>query len=182
MQCTPPFLSVVTSPASEPLTLSETKLYLRVDSSTEDTLISNMIAAARFAAEAYMRRSLITQVRVLAYDNYAPAIIRLPFGPVQSVSSVKLISRTGVETVINSAYYTLAAGNEKIISDSSLLGHRVEITYIAGYGDAADVPDAIKQGMLAHIAMLFEDRGDIAVMPSVAEALYRPYRAVRIVI
>lgn len=177
-----PFLSVVTAPATEPVTLEDAKLYLRVDGSTEDTLISTMITASRMAAEQYMRRSLITQVRKIAYDDYAPAVITVPFGPVQSIDSVKLISRDGTEVTVNSAYYTLAAGKEKVISDSSLLGSRVEITYTAGYGNASAVPASIRQGMLAHIACLFENRGGEGALPQLACALYKPYQVMRVIL
>ena len=174
------FFFVVAPPASEPITLSEAKLYLRVDGSGEDTLIASMITAARMAAEHYLRRSLITQSRRISYDNYAPACIELVFGPVQSVSSVKLITRIGAETVIDSNYYHLTAGNEKLLMDSALMADRVEVTYSAGYGNAAAVPEAIKQGILAHLAVIYEDRGSGAVLPGVAQALYQPYRRMKI--
>ena len=50
MICTYPRLLLrVAAPASEPLTLAETKLYLRVDHTAEDTLMNNLITAAREA-------------------------------------------------------------------------------------------------------------------------------------
>lgn len=174
-----PAFSVVTVPESEPFTISDAKLYLRVDGATEDTLIGNMIVAARMAAEQYLRRSLITQVRKLAYNETAPSWISLPFGPVQAVSSIKLIDVEGDEVTVNSNSYRLTAGNEAIVSDVALTGNRIEIVYMAGYGNAAAVPEALKQGMLAHVAAFYEGRGGEGV-PDMAQALYQPYRVVKL--
>ena len=38
---------VTTQPATEPITVAEVKLYLRVDTDADDALISAMITAAR---------------------------------------------------------------------------------------------------------------------------------------
>lgn len=174
-----PVLSVVAAPESEPLTTSDAKLYLRVDGATEDALIGNIVVAARMAAEQYLRRSLITQVRKLAYNEVAPSRICLPFGPVQAVGSIKLIDVGGEEVTVNSNSYRLTAGNEAIISDVVLTGNRIEILYTAGYGNAAAVPEALKQGMLAHVAALYEGRGGEG-MPDMAQVLYQPYRVIKL--
>ncbi|MBY0407045.1 MAG: head-tail connector protein, partial [Rickettsiales bacterium] len=51
-------LERATAPVAEPLTLAETKLYLRVSGGDEDALIGDMIASARIMAEQWLRRSL----------------------------------------------------------------------------------------------------------------------------
>lgn len=172
-----PFLTQETAPVSEPLILAEAKLYLRVDGVEEDTVITRMIAAARKAAEKYMRRSLITQSWKLSYDNYAPSEIFLPRGPIQSVSSVKIIARDSTETAIAASKYFLSSGKEKLVLDFAPLGHAVEIVYVAGFGDSTDVPDDIRQGMLAHVAGLYDNRHDTALKKSMM-SLYDSHRAV----
>lgn len=173
-----PFLRLDTPPIAEPLTLEETKLYLRVDSEDEDDLITSLITVARQAAETYMRRSILTQSWVVAFDDYAPAEVNLPRGPVQEITSVKLISQDGGESIVSSATYYLSAGREKLCFNASPIGHIVEILYVTGYEDASDVPAAIKQGMLAHIAELFENRPGSVALPASARGLYNPYRVV----
>jgi uncharacterized phiE125 gp8 family phage protein len=54
-------LERIVPPALEPLTLAETKLYLRVDHPDDDQAILRLIQTAREAAEEYLRRSLLTQ-------------------------------------------------------------------------------------------------------------------------
>ncbi len=173
-----PYISQVIAPTSEPLTLTEAKLYLRVDHSDDDAVITRMIAASRRKAESYVRRSLITQSWRLMFDDYAPTIFALPRGPVQSITHVKLIAKDGAETTLDASAYHTTAGNKKLVFDISPMAHLVEVQYVAGYGEAADVPVAIKQGMLGHIATMYDTR-DITVAPDgITCSLYDDFREI----
>lgn len=173
-----PFLRLETPPESEPLTLEQAKLYLRVDHDDEDDLITKLITVARQAAETYLRRSLLTQSWVVAFDDYAPAEILLPRGPVQEITSVKIIAQDGGQTVVSAAAYYLSAGREKLCFSASPIGHIVEVLYVTGHADTEDIPEAILQGMLAHIASLYENRPGSVALPAASRGLYNPYRAV----
>lgn len=175
-----PYLQLVSAPASEAITLSEAKSYLRVDSSDEDTLITDMIVVAREFAERYLQRSLITQSWQMAYDDFAPAQINLLRGPVQSITSVKLIARDATETTVDSSTYYLNAGKNKLILDVAPVAHRVEVIYVAGYGAAVDVPEVIKQGILEHIAQMYENRGEVTALPVSARSLYSKHKVVQV--
>lgn len=175
-----PYVLQSLPPAEEPLTLAEVKLFLRVDGTTEDNFITSLIRAARGAAEHYTKRSFITQGWTMAYDDYAPEYVRLQKGPVQSISSVKIIARDGDETVVSSTTYSLNAGKQLLNFDATPIGHRVEINYTAGYGDAADVPADLLQGMLEHIAEMHDKRGVSEIPASSALRLLRPYRVVEL--
>jgi uncharacterized phiE125 gp8 family phage protein len=61
----------------------------------------------------------------------------------------------------------------------------VRVDFTAGYGGPEDIPQPLKQGMLAHIAHLYENRGDgqglsgiraEAYAPHVALSLYQSFR------
>jgi uncharacterized phiE125 gp8 family phage protein len=173
-------LARVVAPANEPLTLSETKLYLRVDDTSSDSLINDLITASRMMAEHWLKRSLITQTWKLVYDDYVPDQVTLPMGPVGSISSVVTIGRDNSTQTMDSDLYYLNASKNTIIFDSMVVGFKVEITYTAGYGNAAAVPKPIKQGMLAHIADMYDNRGMgcNSALPELSTMLYMPFREI----
>jgi len=175
-------LSRIGAPDSEPLTLDETKLYLRIDNTNEDTLISNLITAARITAENWLRRSLITQTWKIAFDDGIPESIWLPMGPVTAVTSVTVVNIDGSSQLMDPSSYWLNAAKNALVMFGALIGFRIEITYTAGYGDATAVPQPIKLGMLSHISALYDNRGENGdvVLPEQAVGLYRPFREVRL--
>jgi len=168
-----------TAPASEPITLIEAKLYLRVDHANEDTLVSDLITASRMMAEGWLSRSLMPQSWKLAYDDGIAECIALPMGPVTGITSVTVFASDGTSQAINASYYWLNAAKNALVMNSALLGFRVEIIYATGYASAGDIPRPIRQGMLAHIAAMYDNRGD-AALPDQAAILYAPYREVRL--
>lgn len=164
-------IKLITAPASEPISLSEAKLHLRVDGTDDDALITGMITAARRSAEARIDRALVTQTWELALDEWDDEIL-LPMAPVQSITSIKYIDTAGVEQTLASANYSLY--------NNSILGHLVtpaygvtyptartqreaiKIRYVAGYGAAADVPQDIKSWMYLAIGTMYANRESVA--------------------
>ena len=176
-----PSLSRTAEPASEPLTLAETKTYLKIDNSSDDTLITNLIIAVRKSAEEFLQSALITQSWKLSFDKYAPSSVVLPMAPVQSITSVTIFARDGSSSVMSSTSYYLSAGNRKLVFDASPLSHRTEIIYVAGYGaSASNVPSPIRYGMLAHIAAIYDGRAGGNSIPKQAVEFYLPFKAVRV--
>lgn len=174
-------LKRVSDPVSEPLTLAETKLYLRVDGNEEDALINDLISASRQHAEQYLRRSLMTQGWKLAVNEECPEVLVLPMGPVQSVTSVSIFDTNGIETALVSSRYRLNAAQNALLFDGQVTGHRVEIRYQTGYGGASDIPKPLKQGMLQHIAELYEKRGEQdRALPPACITLFQPYREISV--
>lgn len=174
-------LERVTAPASEPVSLAEAKLYLRVDGTDDDTLISDLIVAARMNAEDFLRKSLITQTWKLAYNDYVDYEVALPMHPVVSITSVVIRERDGDSQTFAAGNYYLNAAKNKLIFDTTPTGFLIEITYNTGYGSASQVPQPIKYGILAHIAALYDERGLLGqAVPAQVSALYAPFREVNI--
>ncbi len=84
-------LNLKTAPSVEPITLTEGKLHLKVDGNDDNTLITALIKTVRRLAEAETKRAFITQTWQMYLDS-APAEIRIPKAPLQSIESIKVIS------------------------------------------------------------------------------------------
>lgn len=171
----------VTAPAVEPLDLVQVKLYLRIEHDDEDTLLALFITAAREAAEETLGRCLITQSQRLFVPCAASTLIVLPRGPVQSIQTVAVQDSAGTSVTLDSDTYRLHAGKGLLQLDSVPRTGTLIVTYVAGFGDAAeDVPAIIRQGMLNHVAAFYESREAQMPMPELVKAFYQPYREVRL--
>jgi len=156
--------SVITAPTTEPITLAEAKLHLRVNNSLEDSLITALIIAARQWVENYSMRPLMTQTLQANYDSIIDKEIRLNKFPIQSITSVKYIDLNGNEQTINSSNYTTdlirPIGRillENIPSMKNTL-NAFKIRFVAGYTSADLVPKTYRSAMLLLIAHLYENK------------------------
>lgn len=158
---------VSTQPGSEPVTLDEAKLWLKVDGSDEDALITSLIVVARQVCETYAGLSFITQTRQVKLDRFCGDVI-LPYGPVTSVTQFIYFDPDDAEQEITEDDYTLdiqsglakiRIGEEGWPSTNRQLNN-VAITYEAGYATAADVPEVAKLAIKKRMALDYEKRGD----------------------
>lgn len=185
--------TLVTAPASAPVTVAESKAHLRVDSSDDDTLIEALVLAAAGHLDGYtglLGRCMITQTWGQKFDDWQ-TIMRLPFADVQGVV-LKYVDESDVEQTVSSALYTLfqdGLGNyirfEDDFTDPSVGPDYggISATMTCGFGAASDVPAALKAAMLLHIGTLYEYRETLSerVAPNMAfDALIAPYRRVGI--
>lgn len=183
--------------AAEPVTTSYAKNHLRVDSSSDDTLIGNLITAAREYAENYCQRSFV-QHTYRADLAYFADFMELPGGPVQSISGIKYYNTASpqVLTTLDSTVYGLQHNVVFRNSGESWESHAVrpdavQITYVTGYADTAspadtvaNVPESVKAAILLVAADLYEYRegkivGTIQSDNPTVHALLHKYRIYR---
>ena len=182
-------ITIVTEPAEEPITLTEAKAHLRVDVDADDTLITSQIKAARMHCEAFTRRAFVTQTLDLALDAWAAGNLELWRPPLQSVTSVTYTDADGNATVLDAANYEVDTYDGRIRFTSlpaATLRHMsgVVIRYVAGYGDAEDVPEIIKQAILLTLGDLYLFRESsitqaVNEIPLSAQMLLWPVRSWR---
>lgn len=180
MTCYPPrLLTLVTPPEYEIITLAEAKLFLRVDGNEEDSLISDLITAAREKSEAWLRRSLLTQ-RWQLQQAFVPAQrVKLPLGPIQEIESVST-TRLGQTTTLTSLQYRYFPESQELEIDAGMDADRVTVTYISGYTDASKIPAAIRQGVLHTLSHYYHQRESAADLSAEAKRLMGDYREMRL--
>ena len=185
-------IKLITAPKTEPISLVEAKLHLRVTTNDDDTLISSLIKAARQSAENFTNRALASQVLELILDDFPEKEIVLPKPPVETVTSIKYTDCEGVESTLNIADYISFLEAEPAVIVPAYGGSfpyfnpypkgAVKIRYTAGYkisGTEARliIPEAIKQALLLIIGSYYENREDSQVsIPTQAEYLLYQYR------
>lgn len=184
-------LSLITPPATEPVSLAEAKLHCRVDSAAEDTLITALITAARQHVEEITSRALITQTWELRLDAW-PRLLYLPRPPLLSITSVSYTNDANNTTVLSAAAYALRIGTEPgcVLFDGALLPNNVtlanlaavKVRYTAGYGAAASaVPKPLFQALLLLIGHWYANReavaaGNLGPLPLAVDSLLAPFR------
>ena len=189
-------LELLSGPASEPISLAETKVYLRVDGSDEDSLISSLITTSRLQVEAALGLVLITQQWTLHADCWPlSGVVELPLRPFETVDEVRVLDADGDANILDSITYAVDNHGDRPrlasragfwpIPGARLNG--IEINFTAGYGaDAAAVPDDIRHALMALVAHWFEHRGlelpgsTSRPIPNNVSILLAPYKAVRI--
>jgi uncharacterized phiE125 gp8 family phage protein len=171
-------LRLITPPAEEPVTLDEAKQHLRVEMPDEDALILGLIAAARAQVETRTKRALATQTWELGLESFCwsdspwgvcsdrGSSHRLPWPALQSVTSITYLDATGTRQTLSTSVYQVITGTPGRVGlaygqswpvvrsepDSVL------IRYVAGYGGASAVPDALKAAIKLLVGHLYENR------------------------
>lgn len=184
-------LILVAPPAAEPVSLSQTKSFLKVDHDGEDALIGTLIAAARLHVEAAIRRVLVTQSWRLVLDGWpANRIVEIPLSPVSSVDAMTVYDAGGTPSVLDPSAYVADVSSwpaRLLVRDGLPPGaafNGVGIDFTAGYGDPAQVPAPLGQAIRLLVAHWYETRepvafgGPVAQVPATVAALIAPYKAV----
>lgn len=154
---------VSVQPASEPVTLEDMKAFLKVDGSDDDALITSLISVARISCEIYAGLSFITQTRVVKMDSFNCKDVILPYGPVQSVTSIAYVDENDAPQTINTGY-TLDTQSGlcklRVTEDWPITNrvlNNVVITYVAGEASANEL---VKHAIKMQAASLYENRQD----------------------
>lgn len=159
-------LTVVTPPTTEPLTLEEVQLNMRVTDSADDSMIQSLITAAREYVEVALSRALITQTLRYTLDQFPAGCIYLPRPPLVTVSSITYIdANEDSQALVANTDYRVDAYSEPgriepvdqwPVTDARIKA--VTIQYIAGYGAASAVPQRVKQAMHLLVAHWYRHR------------------------
>ena len=178
------------APATEPVTLAEAKLHLRVDLSADDNYITALIEGACQWVSNLCRRQLVTATWQLTLDKF-PGEIVVPYPPLQSLT-IAYVATSGVEQTLSASLYLVDSegepGRVRPAYGQSWPATRgqmnaVEVTFVAGYGSASDVPQGLKQAILYIVGHWYRFREAVvdgkapARVPLAVESLCWQYRS-----
>jgi len=165
-----------TAPAVEPVTLSEAKAHLRVDTATDDAYISSLITAAREWCEQYLDSTLVHTQWVMRFDRFPPdgtMDIELPRPPMATAGTTTAVALTFTFENGTTATYSTASfrvdrdgvpGTVKTLYGQTWPPHlqddnAISVTWWGGYGaSGTSVPAAIRHAMLMLVGMWYERR------------------------
>lgn len=180
----------ITDPAAAVVSTSEAKTHLRVDVSTDDTYIDNVVSAATGYIENFVMRPLLTRYYKDTLPDF-PWSFELYQGGVTSVSAVQYYDADNALQTLSTNYYTLDNADDDLRAKIYLNDgyswptvydrpDAVQVTYAAGWSSASAVPDDLKQSVLLMVGQLYEQREDIGgrrnTVPTLAQRLAMPYR------
>ncbi len=182
--------SVVTPPTVEPVSVAEVQAHLRVDSDADEDLVAALAIAAREWCEMATGRqfcaaTLRTQLSGFP-DDGAP--IQLPRAPVSAVTGVTYLDGSGASQTLSASDYVLAA--DLAPAEISLAAGAtwpttadraasVTITYTAGYGGPAQVPQPLRAAILLHAQILYDrDAKERESLEKARDSLLGLYRVV----
>ncbi len=157
-------LVLIEPPALEPVTLGEAKTHLRVDGSSEDSLILSLIGAARTHVEAETGLALIPQPwRRHGECVGADRALTLPRHPVRQIVEVTVYDAEGAPVVLAGSQYrldALARPARLTLEPQVDASNGVDADFTAGFGDTGvETPEPLKRAMLMLVAHWYEFRG-----------------------
>jgi uncharacterized phiE125 gp8 family phage protein len=173
-------VKVAIAPASEPVTLADTKIHLRVDHAADDTLISRLIAAARQQCELTARRAFITRTLDLRLPAMPGALLEIPTPPLLAITSISYVASTGATATVDAGVYHVYADIEPgaIVlkpyqnwpAVDLMPGWPVTIRYTAGYGTTpAAVPQCYQQAIMLLVSHWYENREAVTTGAAASE-------------
>lgn len=158
---------LVTPPAILPITMVEAKEQLRVMHNDRDDLIRSLITAATEYLDGWsgiLGRAIITQTWRQDFDGFCEKL-RLPLGPVASITSVTYFDGAGELRTVDANTYRLLADvrgpyvalqPSAIWPSSYARQDAVSVTFVAG---ADEAEQRIKAAIRLHVESLyFPDR------------------------
>ena len=100
-------ITVITEATVEPITVTEAKDWLGIQTTTHDTKLTAAIPAARKKVEQLSGRSLVARTLKLTLLDYSDSIIELPYPAINAIVSVKSKAADGTETTYSATDYAL---------------------------------------------------------------------------
>lgn len=169
-------LAIVTPTSGSILSVDDNlvKVSLRIDQTTEDSLLANNITTAmRWCEERYAGgRQFLTATYSLPVSGWWRGELRVPLPPLRT-ATVSYYAADGTLTTLATTFYEVRTPYRQMGTIARLPDqvwptlqcdrkYPVTIQFSAGYGTASSIPAAIKQAMILYCQWQYDQlRGDL---------------------
>ena len=160
---------VTTAASTYPVSLTEAKSHLKVDTTADDTYITSIIKAATQLSEEYTNRFFIDTVIEQTCSSFADlqtlfkskvsAVAHVKF--YDSDNSLQTLSATVYDTQLNYEPSQIQLADNQSFPSITTRNDAVVARYTVGYGAASDVPEIIKQAILLTIGNFYQNRASV---------------------
>jgi uncharacterized phiE125 gp8 family phage protein len=183
-------LNVLIPPAQDPVNLAETRVFLQLDSTYEDTLVTDLIRAANETVERITGVALITRTLRQSINQWPDkGGFALQGRPLNQLIEVRHVDGAGAISVIASTKYYVDIDRSRLIALSSFPrptfthpAEQLQMDFTAGYGpDETSIPAPLRMAILLIVRDLYEHRGEHdGALPLRAQALLAPFTEMRL--
>lgn len=172
---------VITQATSEPITRVQAKNYLRVDFTTDDSLIDDCITRARKMCEQTTGLALAPQTLLSivetdsnirgAFSGARTSVpfLYLPYSPVSSVTAISYETDRNIYTDTDVTNFSidyeskpcnlvLNKGVELQAMPTQYGTYKFKVTYVAGFTSLYDIPANIITAMYMYVSMFYSNR------------------------
>ena len=149
-----------------PVNLDEMKQHLKVDNDVDDSLIEELLDAATDYCQKETGRIFVSATQIDYFQGLC-SVMDLEWSAPVSITSITYLDNDGVRQTANPLLYELddvsEPGRVILAYAQSWPAFRtwpksIEVTYIAGYGVAAEVPAGVKRTIKILVAHWYEHR------------------------
>lgn len=156
-------ISIITDSAETPVTLSEVKQWLKIDSSDEDTKLLELVKSSVNTIETYINNPIITKTILYATDNYivdsnGDMVLYLPYVPT-AINFIKVYDINNTATTIT-AYkqYTRKIVFTEYPTHTVRLNEGYQVQFTAGISsNSSTTPADIKIVLKEIVAYFYEN-------------------------
>ncbi|MEO6092181.1 MAG: hypothetical protein ABIT04_05890 [Novosphingobium sp.] len=169
-----------------PAALAELKEWLAITTSQDDSSLTDLLRAGIETCEAFTG---VLPIRATCEEILlaGTAWQRLATVPVQAITSIEVLSDSGLRSALSAANYAVeldadGGGGVRLIGPAS--AGRLVVTFTAGLApDWGSLPDSLRHGIVRIAAHQYRERegsGAGPLPPASVAALWRPWRRLRL--